>query len=61
MFNHHLPLLVRGIDLVNGKVTNEQILYGSKTFVRRERKLIRETERKVHETRTCVLGILCSQ
>jgi len=47
-------------DLVDGRITNEQILFETETFIRQERILIESTSRQVYETRACFFGI-CSQ
>lgn len=47
-------------DLVDGRITNEQILYGMETLVGRRRVFIDESKTTRNETRTCFVGI-CSQ
>lgn len=48
-------------DLVNGRITKEQIYYDSETFIGRDEVILRNTIQEVYETRQCVLMACTSQ
>ena len=48
-------------DLVNGRITNEQIYYESETLISRDEVILDHTVREVYETRQCVLTACVSQ
>ena len=48
-------------DLVNGRITNEQIYSNSETFISRDEVVLDETVQDVYETRHCVMTACTSQ